>query len=402
MKLRWKPAWTLILVLVLGARIVLGILGAQIVASGEPNTLAPGPEYEATVALLNTDDFSRQFINPWLRWDTVWYLNISEFGYVAGNGSIVFAPLYPFLVRIFSVICGGNPLLAALLLSTLFSGIALILLYELFERKFSIVISLLLFPTAFFLLAGYTESLFLMLVLATFLFARKKSWLWAGIFAGLSVLARFQGIVLSGVLLWALVGNKLGLEALSPREQVAAMFDALKNRTGWARLWQRESRLSWSVPLIPLLSFFLYVLWLRAMGLGNPSVELDRLWGIRTVAPWTGSFLFIHRLFTTPRVFVDWIDLSLFALMVVLAIFGLKHLDPAYSIYIWGSLAVMLMRGTPPHLLDSFSRYMLMLFPLFSLLGKIRSRVWQVTLGGVAILLQLFLLMGFFDWRWIA
>lgn len=402
MKLRWKPAWTSIILLVVILRVGFAIVGAQMVARREPQTLAPGDKYESTLALLNQDDFSRQFINPWFRWDTVWYLNIAAFGYQHGDGSIAFAPLYPWLIRIFSVLLGGRFLFTALLLSTIFTIVALIFLYELFDQNLEIVFALLLFPTSFFLLAAYTESLFLMLVLLTFILIRREKWWGAGIVAGLSVLARFQGVVLSAVLLWSLIAAAVDLKSVSVGMQVKAIYGQFCSRVGTWRFDLKGIKPVWATSLIPFLALALYYLWLQQYGFGSPSAELVRSWGISTVPPWQGFSLFVQRLLTTPHIFIDWIDLMSFLAMLVLAIVGLTYLSPAYSLYIWGSFTVVFTRGTPPHLLDSFSRYLLTLFPLFSLVTLSCNRLLKITLAGLLFVLESFLLMGFFDWRWIA
>ena len=84
-------------------------------------------------------------------------------------------------------------------------------------------------------------------------------------------------------------------------------------------------------------------------------------WGIRTVPPWVGFELFLDRLFNTPRVFVDYIDLGALSFILILLIYGFRRLDPILSLYAWLNITLFFMRGTPPHLLDSFSRYMLAL-----------------------------------------
>jgi len=55
---------------------------------------------------------------------------------------------------------------------------------------------LLIFPTAYFLHIGYTESLFLALVLGSFLAARTRHWVLAGLLGGLAALTRINGLVL--------------------------------------------------------------------------------------------------------------------------------------------------------------------------------------------------------------
>jgi Gpi18-like mannosyltransferase len=64
------------------------------------------------------------------------------------------------------------------------------------------IIFLLIFPTAFFLNAVYTESLFLFLSLATFYYALKKNFFSAGIFgffASLTRLASFASFYFANI-----------------------------------------------------------------------------------------------------------------------------------------------------------------------------------------------------------
>jgi len=55
---------------------------------------------------------------------------------------------------------------------------------------------LLIFPTAYFLHIGYTEALFLALVIGSFLAARTGRWWLAGLVGGLAALTRINGLVL--------------------------------------------------------------------------------------------------------------------------------------------------------------------------------------------------------------
>jgi len=113
----------------------------------------------------------------WQRFDTNWYLAIATRGYAA-DGSTVYFPLYPFLIRAVSAVI-GNAMLAALLVSNLALIGVLVMLYRLTETLFDTasarrtVAYLFLFPTGFFLLAAYTESLFLLFVVGAFVFGQR-------------------------------------------------------------------------------------------------------------------------------------------------------------------------------------------------------------------------------------
>ncbi|MFH2019536.1 MAG: hypothetical protein ABII80_02905 [bacterium] len=110
--------------------------------------------------------------------DGVNYLRLSLSGYNSGGGEVAFFPLFPLLIRGL-ISLSITPLLAAFSIS-LFSLILFILiiykLYPQLSNKF--ILLFLTFPTSFFLLSVYTESLFLLLfVLVLFLTRRRKFFL---------------------------------------------------------------------------------------------------------------------------------------------------------------------------------------------------------------------------------
>ncbi len=149
------------------------------------------------------------WMGVWNRWDAVHYLSLAEHGYTAegeGRFSIVFYPLYPWLVRAVAFV-SGSYLAAAFLVSgvaTVFAGVLLRRLAELdhpAEVARLAVWFLFIFPTSYFLHIGYTESLFLALVLGSVLAARTNYWAAAGILGALACLTRVNGLMLGPTLL---------------------------------------------------------------------------------------------------------------------------------------------------------------------------------------------------------
>src|SRR5437762_1061570 len=128
----------------------------------------------------------RGILQIWNYWDAPHYLDLAVLGYRAVDPGvqviegyqraypgdlplyIVFFPLFPWLVRAVK------------------------------ERRVALLAAwfLLIFPTAYFLHIGYTESLFLALVLGSFLAARNDRWWLAGLLGGLAALTRVNGLVL--------------------------------------------------------------------------------------------------------------------------------------------------------------------------------------------------------------
>jgi hypothetical protein len=413
----WKKEWTTILILFLFFRILYSLLGVLEASGPDPEPLSGGPVYEAAATLLKQGAVSHALVNVWFRWDTVWYLKIAAFGYSPQDGTLAFMPLYPWLVRGLGALT-GNYLLAALIISNLACLLALLLFYEVAlgeVRNNDIALwgtfLLASFPSAFFLFAAYTDPLFLALILAAWLFARRGNWLAAGLLAALATLCRLQGALMSIVLLWAYLSAG-GFERLpeiyskgTPTKKLVFPFVTLG-----ILCVKKIKKPDWLALFFPVLTFAAYTLWLRLAGWGSIPATLETLWGIRIVMPWTGFGLFLQRLVGEQRVFVDYVDLSLFIVMLGLLIVGLFRLDPGLSLYNFLTLSLFFMRGTPPHLLDSFSRYFLTLFPAFIMvaqfttiiIGSLRSRILRMVLWSVSIGLQIFLVIGFLDWRWIA
>jgi Gpi18-like mannosyltransferase len=153
------------------------------------------------MALENNGLFSKIFLAPWYRWDTVHYLEIAEFGYDYDIINTVWPPLYPFFIKLLTFVVRSS-LVAALTVSGLFSISGFILLFvlvdDLFDQKTAkdTLFFLMIYPASFFFIAGYSESIFLTLSLAVIILSRKKKWMIAGIACALATLTRVQGILL--------------------------------------------------------------------------------------------------------------------------------------------------------------------------------------------------------------
>jgi hypothetical protein len=408
-KLSWKKEWTGVLLLFLSLRLIYAAMGVYVALGPEPYRLAREPIFDTTLPLLRHDPLSEKLVNIWFRWDTGWYLKIAAQGYSAQDSSIAYLPLYPLSIRWLASWLGEDYLLSALLVSNLATLVALLLLYELVrgedasqETATKSILSLLLFPTGFFLFAAYTESIFLACVLGAWLVARKGNWLPAGLLGALATLTRLQGVVLTPVLLWMVLSAGADQHGENPAAQVKVVWKMLTSRESRRRFLQGLKRLTWLGAFLPVLAFMAYSLWVQYAQLGGIQQALESHWSIQTVMPWTGFWKFLVRLFTQPHFFIDWIELSLFLPVMGLLILGFFKLKPVYSLYNWLTLSILFMRGTPPHLLDSFSRYYLSMFPLFILIGRIKNRKMQIVLWSLSFSLQLFLLRGFLDWRWVA
>ena len=159
-------------------------------------------------------------LSIWNHWDAPHYLDLVVFGYRATDAGnlvgphgyrsiypgdlplyIVFYPLFPWLTTLVNAVV-NDPLISAFVVTTVASMFVAPLLYRLVRLDEEPAVAmraawfLLIFPTAYFLHIGYTEALFMALVLGSFLAARTERWWLAGALGGLAALTRINGLVL--------------------------------------------------------------------------------------------------------------------------------------------------------------------------------------------------------------
>jgi hypothetical protein len=136
------------------------------------------------------------------RQDAAWFLRLATAGYAPHDGSAAFFPLYPLAVRSVGWIPGVGPLGAAIIVgnAAFFGG--LVMLHALTRLELGAdaarraVLFCAFFPTAFFLLAPYTEALFLFLSISAFWFARRNRWVWAAVAGAGAAMTRSIGVLL--------------------------------------------------------------------------------------------------------------------------------------------------------------------------------------------------------------
>jgi Mannosyltransferase (PIG-V) len=145
------------------------------------------------------------FLQMWSRWDANHFVIVAEHGW---SGPIAeparpaaFFPLYPLCMRAFMAL-GLPPIAAGLIVSTVATYIACVFLMKLADAELGegngrrAALYLLLFPTAVFLAAPYSESLFLAGAIPAFYLARQRRWLMASVPTAVAMGARAAGMFL--------------------------------------------------------------------------------------------------------------------------------------------------------------------------------------------------------------
>jgi len=258
------------------------------------------------------------------------------------------------------------------------------------------VLALAFFPTAFFLNAAYTESVFLALSAGSLWAARvRRDLLLACILAGLATATRNVGVFLIVPLAYGWFRNREAYRwrglylALAPSGLVAYA----------AYLWARFGD--------PLLFYTDQQKWGREPA--GPLATVAKAW--RTAAEGAGRLL-DPGLWSDPSLagLADHLAgaanlynllFFLFALVVLLA--GLRDLPPDLAVYAFLLVLPAALFGTPQQPLMGAPRYILVAFPLFLVLGLLhRNRPVFATGLVLSALVSLVFCALFVSWRFVA
>lgn len=360
------------------------------------------PCYEQVNQQLNSTWFGKYFLAPWYRWDTVHYLDKADPDYeVLGLTSTVWPPMYSWLIRLFSLVMPG--MAAALLISTLVCGATFYLLYDEVAARWDdqlalrTVLLLAFFPSGFFLMAGYTEALFLALSLAVFACIRKQKYGLAGLWGALAVLTRLPGVFLALPLAWeGLVHIRVFLRG----RKVSAL---------WPAILRERQLLQMAVAVLMIaLTLGVYFSFLHFVQQApSPWQSRSEIWGHHLSWPGFGvinnvRFLLSHhyQLFPFGLLF----DALLLVVMLAVLIVQWKKLPAGWVIYALVMLIFPTLFLSGEGLtMSSISRYALVVFPAFAALaGVLRIRAVRSLWLAFSICSFTMLLFLFTRWFWVA
>lgn len=327
------------------------------------------------------------FLEIWARWDSEWYLMISEQGYDSydhyrefGKGKYLiqdtakFFPLYPIGIRIFSYLT-RNAVLSGVLLSNLASLIFLYYFYLLSSKLFDSesarqgAFFYILFPTSFFLSAVYAESLFLAAVVAAFYYLEEKRLVPAALACALAVLSRPQAILAIPSLVW------LAFSRIPERRLKAVLVVILAS-------------------ILPLAAYLFFIG--QTFGSFEWVSESQRYWRgemrypLYALTRFAGSEIALHGQHNSI------LDFTFALLNLTAIVFSLRRFPPQYSLY---SLVVVLVPLSST--LFSFSRLCLANFPLFLFLGSHVTGRWAFVMQMAFGMLLAFFMAAFTNWYWV-
>lgn len=342
-----------------------------------------------------------QFLDEWLKWDANNYIRIATLGYrgYQENGlytTLVFFPLYAWLIQIFNMII-TDVRIAAMVVSTICFVIGSCYFYGVIAQDYGkniakkSVIYLAVFPFALFQGAMMPESTFFMLCAMCFYYTKKHNWCLAGIVGMLACLSRLQGVILIAV---------MGAEWLENYRP----FAMIKAKQGKELVKNIFTKAIW-IPFI-LIGFGIY-LFINYRVAGDPFQFLEYqkvVWGNegqyfgKTVMDvWNrgvGGDLAGQTRFTAGIV-----PLVLFIFSVVLLFYGFRKIHTKYILFLVFYVMANYMHGW----LISSGRYMSVAFPMFLLMAVFSEKhkeadKWIVTISSVLFGIILY---AFLTWKQI-
>jgi hypothetical protein len=301
------------------------------------------------------------------RWDAIHYLDIAQHGYTSALNTAYF-PLYPLLIHVVGWFTGSD-VLAGGAISVVSFVTALVLMHrlvreELDERAADASVLLLAFaPLSFFFTAVYTESLFLVLSVATFYLARHDRLTLAGLAAVAATLSHIEGVLLVVPLAFAYwerrgrprrIRDLVSVQAaplLLPAFAIAGLMAYLHGRGfGWMAPISNETNPAWhhqfTGPVIALI---------RAISTGMSGI-FQTVRGFPTLGRSTDAF-------NLP--FQSVVYLVVLVICLAALVETWRRLPTVYTVYTTLFLIVITSSPIEGDPLASFDRYLLPLFPLW-------------------------------------
>jgi Mannosyltransferase (PIG-V) len=313
------------------------------------------------------------------RWDAGWFERIARDGYDWSYSSAAFFPGYPLAIRALVAAAPVDELHAGLLISNAAFLMALVVLYSLTAREFSTptarrtVLLVAAFPTSFFFLAPYSESLYLLASLLTFWWARGGRWGATAATGFAAAATRSVGIFLVPALVWEAWSTRSD----HPKRAIAAALAPLYAPLLYGLYWLVHA----GDALRPIHA---QASWFRGMTI--PLVTLgDALWlGIEGIRYPRGIYWSVDVLLTV-------------ALLLPFAL-RWRIVPRPYLIYV--GLGVLLVLSSPPPYrpLVAAARFIMVLFPVFWTMATLLTGRWFYLALGCFVIGFVWMSVLFMNW----
>lgn len=326
---------------------------------------------------------SANYWYSWAQWDGGNYLQIALTGYT-NLQQTAFFPLYPILIRMLSGLMFGDYLLPGLLISNISFLLFLYVLNNLPKTvtkhgRLDLIFLYILYPASFFAVSYYSEGLFLLLSGLGILYFLRKQFFLAYLLSATSAITRPFGIILVFSMF------------------VSEVFKIIKSKKSLKTLFTPVWHLALGLSLFGVYCYFLRITYNDPLAF----LTVQSKWSREIIDPFTTIATYILQTGTLnlPHL-MDVIDLMVFGSFLVILILGIKKLPPLIWIY---SMLVLMFSATTGTL-SGIPRYALSSIGVFILLAEYlhTRRRLKFLVFTFFLVLQIFLLIRFFNGYWVA
>lgn len=315
-------------------------------------------------------------LHRWGYQDGSQFMAIAQQRYRDDLWRAAFFPLLPLLEHVVAPVVANDYLLAGLVIVNVAFFGTLVALRSLTEREFDAeagrraCLYLAIYPTAFYLFAPFSESLFLFFAITTFAALRSRRWWLAGVFGCLATLTRSAGVLL-----------------LIPFAVELLPAIRAHHTCWWHALW------ALFIPLgVGLYSVYLYIISGDLLAFAHA----QSVWNRTLQPPWV-TFVLDFSWLLRPEgshgisLMHEVLNLASLAVFVVLTLLTFRKLPLSYSLFSLTVLAYITLLPVKDASLSAGGdgRYVLMMFPVFMALGiwGKRPKLHEVLLVGMTALL---------------
>lgn len=325
----------------------------------------------------------------WNVWDARHYVAIATSNYhrASNNEAVLigFLPFFPLMIYLFKSVFNTSVLVAGYVVSAISTILLCIMLYKLvlldYPKQVAVltVFMLFIFPTSFFLHIPYTESLFILLSVSAFYFARKGYFWISFLCIGLATFTKIAGI------------------ALIPSIFIEFFFEK-KNAKGFD--FYHTVRII--IPgLLISISGLLVFLYINYYVWGNPLyfTIVQKQFISESFSPFGqglfSAFQAIVNRVGTEKIMLGYAQVIAFAVGLAASVYTLFKIRLSYGIFmiiiLWLSYSLSFWLSMPRHILS--------LFPIFIVLALLAKNVifkfvWILT----SISLLIFFALIFIQW----
>lgn len=304
------------------------------------------------------------------QWDGGNYIEIAKNGY-KNEKNYAFSPLYPQLISLLAKVTNIDLVLSALMIS-ISAFLVFIIIFHKYTKAIlgkneanCATLTFIFFPTSFFCLLVYSESIFLLLMIISFYALLKKRYITSVIATSIAPLDRFIGIFL-------ILANtlKTAKQSKNPLATIAFLLSA--------------------IPFVMYVTLLNYIF-------QNPLIfaNVQRSWGRFALDPITTIFSY----FVSTITFQNFSLNSFFDLTVTTIFLAVLVLNPRklpLNVWAFSILAILIPASTGT--LVGIPRYALASLGTFILFGKflqdkpkLKIFAWSLSLALQCILIALFI-----------